>query len=47
MCPFCMATAVWIAAGAVSTGSVSALAVARFWNRKARGREQGGSYDKQ
>lgn len=47
MCPFCMATAVWIAAGAVSTGSVSALAVAKFWSRKAREREQGGSNDEQ
>ena len=28
MCPFCVATAVWIAAGAVSTGGVSALAAA-------------------
>ena len=46
MCPFCVATAVWIAAG-VSTGSVSALAIARFWNRKAHEREQGGSNDKQ
>jgi hypothetical protein len=39
MCPFCMATAVWIAVGAVSTGGVSALAVARFWKTKARERE--------
>jgi hypothetical protein len=42
-----MATAVWIVAGAVSTGGVSVLAVAKFWNRKAREREQGGSHDKQ
>jgi len=34
MCPFCVATAVWIAAGAVSTGGLSALAVAKFRNRK-------------
>jgi hypothetical protein len=27
MCPFCVATAVWIAAGAVSTGGLSALAI--------------------
>ena len=47
MCPFCMATAVWIAAGVVSTSSVSALAVAKFWNRKTHEREQGGSNDKQ
>jgi hypothetical protein len=47
MCPFCMATAVWIAAGAISTGGVSALAVAKVWNRKARERKQGGSDDNQ
>jgi hypothetical protein len=43
MCPFCMATTVWIAAGVLSTGGVSALAVAKFWNKKTREREQGGS----
>jgi hypothetical protein len=42
-----MATAVWIAAGVVSTGGVSALAVTKFWNRKTREREQGGSHDEQ
>jgi len=42
-----MVTAVWIAAGVVSTGGVSALAVAKVWNRKAREREQGGSNDEQ
>jgi hypothetical protein len=47
MCPFCMATAVWVAAGAVSAGGISALAVAKFWNRNAREREQGGSNDEQ
>lgn len=31
MCPFCISTAVWIAAGAVSAGGVSALAV-KVWN---------------
>jgi hypothetical protein len=40
-------TAVWIAAGAVSTGGMSALAVAKMWNKKVREREQGGSDDKQ
>jgi hypothetical protein len=45
MCPFCIGTAVWIAAGAVTTGGVSALAVAKFWNRKAH--EQGGTDDQQ
>jgi hypothetical protein len=38
-----MATAVWIAAGVVSTGGVSALAVAKLWNTEAREREKGGS----
>lgn len=49
MCPFCVATAVWIAAGTVSAGGVSALAVAKIWNRKIREREeaQGGNHDKQ
>lgn len=53
MCPFCIGTAVWIAAGVVSTGGVSALAVAKIWNSKVRERgeareqEQGGSDDKQ
>jgi len=30
MCPFCIATAVWIAAGTASTGGVSAFAVSRL-----------------
>lgn len=47
MCPFCVATVVWIATGVVSTGGVSALAVAKLWNKDAREREQGGSNDKQ
>jgi len=34
MCPLCLATAAWIAAGVTSTGSVSALAVSTF--RKER-----------
>ena len=46
MCPFCIGTAVWIAAGAVSAGGVSALAVAKFWN-KTREREEGGNDDGQ
>jgi len=41
MCPFCIGTAVWIAAGVVSTGGVSALAVTKLWSKKAREREQG------
>jgi hypothetical protein len=34
MCPFCVGTAVWVAAGAVSAGGVSVLAVAKFWKAK-------------
>jgi hypothetical protein len=45
MCPFCIGTAVWIAAGVVSTGGISALAVTKFWNKNAREREQGGNYE--
>ena len=45
MCPFCIITAVWIAASAVSTGGVSALAFARLRNRKARERERRGNND--
>jgi hypothetical protein len=45
MCPFCIATTVWIAAGVVSTGGVSALAAAKIWNNKTREREQGVAND--
>jgi len=47
MCPFCMGTAVWIAASIISTGGLSALAVAKAWNGKARQPKQGGSNDEQ
>lgn len=47
MCPFCITTAALIATGVVSTGGVSALAVAKFWNKKAREREQGGNQNEQ
>src|ERR1700679_2525650 len=30
MCPVCLATVVWIAAGAISTGGISGLAVKKF-----------------
>jgi len=43
MCPFCIGTALWIAAGAVTTGGVSALAVNKLWNRTSHEREQGGT----
>ena len=47
MCPFCLAAAVWITAGAVSTGGISALAVAKVLNNKARERQPGETHDKQ
>lgn len=45
MCPFCVATSMWIAVGAVSAGGVSALTVARLWNSKAQTRQPGASHD--
>jgi hypothetical protein len=49
MCPFCVATAAWIAAGAVSVGGASVFAVAklRLRNQGARERGQGESHDEQ
>ena len=47
MCPFCVGTAMWIAAGAVSASGISALAVAKFWNKSTHEREQGESHDEQ
>lgn len=47
MCPFCIGTALWIAAGAVSAGGVSALAVTKLFNKKAQQQEEGGSNDGQ
>jgi hypothetical protein len=47
MCPFCIGTAIWIAAGAVTTGGVSALAITKLWNKNAQEREDGGSHHEQ
>jgi len=47
MCPFCVTTALWIAAATVSTGGGAALVVAKYWNKNAPEREQGGRDDKQ
>jgi len=47
MCPFCIATSIWIAAGVVPAGAVSALAVATLWSKNARRREHGGNDDEQ
>jgi hypothetical protein len=34
MCPICLANAALIAAGATSSGGVTAFVVSRFWRRK-------------
>lgn len=44
MCPFCIGTALWIAAGAVATGGVS-VAATKLWSRKAQESERGGEHD--
>ena len=43
MCPLCMATTLWIAAGAVSTGGIYTVAVTKLWNKRAqeRAKEKG------
>ena len=43
MCPFCIGTAVWIAAGAVTTGGVSALAITKLIHKKSRQSAEGAS----
>jgi len=45
MCPFCIGTAIWIAAGAVAAGGATVTA-AKLWNRKTQ-HEQGGENDEQ
>jgi hypothetical protein len=40
MCPACIATAPWIAAGTASTGGISALVLSGFRGKKLRGKEQ-------
>ena len=40
MCPACIATAAWIAAGTASTGGISALVVSSFRGKKLRGEKQ-------
>ena len=40
MCPACIATVAWIAAGTASTGGISALAVSSFRGKKHRGKKQ-------
>jgi hypothetical protein len=40
MCPACIATVAWIAAGTASTGGLSALAVSSFHGKMLRGKKQ-------
>ena len=40
MCPACIATVAWIAAGTASTGGISALVVSSFRGKKLRGKKQ-------
>jgi hypothetical protein len=42
MCPFCVGTALWIAAGAIATTGASALAISKLNNKKPQ--EQGGNH---
>jgi hypothetical protein len=46
MCPACIATAAWIAAGTASTGGISALAVSSFRGKKLRGKKQDSTTNK-
>ena len=46
MCPVCIATVAWIAAGTASTGGISALAVSGFRGKKVRGQKQDPTTDK-
>jgi hypothetical protein len=47
MCPFCLASALWIAAGVGATGTISALAVTKLRNNKLREHTQGADNDHQ
>jgi hypothetical protein len=40
MCPACIASVAWIAAGTLSTGGVSALVVSSFRGKKLRGEKK-------
>jgi hypothetical protein len=46
MCPACIATAAWIAAGTASTGGISALVVSTFRGNKLRSKNQNSTTDK-
>jgi hypothetical protein len=46
MCPACIATVAWIAAGTASTGGISALVVSTFRGNKLRTKNQDSITDK-
>ncbi len=46
MCPFCIGTGLWIAAGLVSATGVSALTVAKLKSKKPE-EDQGGTHVEQ
>jgi hypothetical protein len=47
MCPMCIATVAWIAAGATSTGGVSAVVVSWLLGRTTNNKQQKGEEDGQ
>ena len=46
MCPACIATVAWIAAGTTSTGGISALVVSSFRGNRLRGKKQDSTINK-
>jgi hypothetical protein len=46
MCPACIATVAWIAAGTASTGGISALVVSSVRGKKFRGEKQNSTTNK-
>jgi hypothetical protein len=47
MCPFCVATALWIAAGVGATGGLSAFVVTKLRNNPVQERTEGADHDHQ
>ena len=47
MCPFCIASSLWIATGALSTTGVSAVVAAKLLTAKTRKREEEQQHDHQ
>jgi hypothetical protein len=40
MCPLCIATVAWIAAGTTSTGGITALTLSKFRGRRKKDQQQ-------